>query len=183
MPLGEALPYGIRDIKLRPLTGGGVTLGTAVDLPNARTLSFEEAEEFQELRGDDKVVAIRGQGASVAWSLESGGISLEALVVLNGGTVTLTGSAPAQIKKYRKLVTDSRPEFQAEGQSMSESGGDFHTFLPRCKASENISGEFADGEFFLTSAGGQALPGKSTGNIDVLYDFVQNETVTAIATT
>lgn len=182
MAQAEALPYGIRDIKLTPLTVGGTTLGTAVDLPNARTLSFEEAEEFEELRGDDQVVAVRGKGASVSWSLESGGISLEALVVLNGGTVTVTGVSPAGIKKYRKLVTDSRPEFQAEGQAMSESGGDFHTVLFRCKASENISGEFGDGAFFLTSAGGQALPGKTTGNEGALYDFVQNETATPIAT-
>ena len=182
MALAEALPYGIRDIKLRPLSAGGTTLGTAVDLPNARTLSFEEAEEFEELRGDDQVVATRGSGPSVSWSLESGGISLESLVVINGGTVTVTGVAPAQIKKYRKLVTDARPEFQAEGQAMSESGGDFHTVLFRCKASENISGEFADGAFFLTSAGGSALPGKTTGNVGALYDFIHNETAVAIVT-
>jgi hypothetical protein len=182
MALAEALPYGIRDIKLRPLSAGGTTLGTAVDLPNARTLSFEEAEEFETLRGDDQDVATRGRGASVAWTLEAGGISLEALVVINGGTVTTTGITPAQKKTYRKLVTDARPEFQAEGQAMSESGGDFHTILFRCKASENVTGEFSDGAFFLTGAGGNALPGKTTGNIGALYDFVHNETATAIVT-
>jgi hypothetical protein len=182
MPLGESLPYGIRDIKLRPLTSGGTVLGASVDLPNARTLGFEEAEDYEELRGDDQVVATRGKGANVEWSLESGGISLEALVVLNGGTITLTGTTPAQVKKYRKLVTDARPEFQAEGQAMSESGGDFHTVLYRCKASENITGEFGDGAFFLTGAGGLALPGKTTGNVGALYDFIQNETAVAIST-
>lgn len=180
MPLGESLPYGIRDIKLTPLTAAGV-VGTAVDLPNARTLSFEESEEFEELRGDDKIVATRGSGAQVGWELEAGGISLEALVVLNGGTCTVTGVAPNQIKKYKKTASDARPEFKVEGQAMSESGGDFHTILWRCKATEEISGEFSDGGFFLTAAAGNALPSKTTAQIDTLYEFVQNETAVAIA--
>ena len=59
MALGTSLPYGLRDIKVTPISAAGV-IGTMVDLPNARTLSFEENEDFVQLRGDDKVVAERG---------------------------------------------------------------------------------------------------------------------------
>jgi hypothetical protein len=180
MPLSESLPYGIRDIKLKPLTAGGTTLGTAVDLPNARTLSFEGSEEFEELRGDDVVVAKRGQGETISWSLEAGGISLEALVVLNGGAVVASGTTPAQKKTYTKLNTDARPEFLVEGQAYSESGGDFHTTLFRCKATGNISGEFTDGEFMLTAAEGEAFGSKVTASLNKVYEFVQNETAVAI---
>ncbi|MFT8046885.1 hypothetical protein ACMYMB_23080, partial [Salmonella enterica subsp. enterica serovar Enteritidis] len=61
MPLGTSLPYGLRDVKLTPLVNG--VPGTPVDLPNARTLSFSESEDSEELRGDDKIVATRGKGA------------------------------------------------------------------------------------------------------------------------
>lgn len=175
----EALPYGLRDVKLTPITNGG-TLGTPVDLPNSQTLSFEESEEFSTLRGDDKVVASRGSGAEVSWELESGGISLEAYAVMNGGTVTVTGVGPSQIRKYTKKATDSRPEFKAEGQAMSESGGDFHMVLHRAKATESLSGELSDGEFFVTSASGTAIAKRTT---EELYDLVQNQTVTPIPTT
>ncbi len=78
MPLTTIpLPFGCRDIKLFPISDAGV-VGAAVDLPNSRTLSFSEAEDFEELRGDDKVITRRGSGASVEWELESGGISLDA---------------------------------------------------------------------------------------------------------
>jgi hypothetical protein len=180
MALSESLPYGIRDIKLTPVSVSGV-VGTSVDLPNARTLSFEEAEEYEELRGDDKVVATRGNGPSVSWELESGGISLEALVVLNGGTCTVTGVTPNQIKKYVKKAADARPEFKAEGQAISEGGGDLHTVIWRAKATDGVSGEFSDGGFFLTSASGTALPSKTTGSLDTLYEFVQNETAVPIS--
>jgi len=182
MALGTALPYGLRDVKLTPYSdSGSTTLGTAVDLPNARTLSFSEAEEFTELRGDDKVVTTRGQGASVEWDLEAGGLSFEALKVLAGGTITESGTTPAQVETFKKKVTDARPFFQVEGQVISDSGGDVHCILPRCRVTGNIEGEFSDGNFFLTSGSGAALPSLKTGDEDTLYTFLQNETATAIA--
>ncbi len=109
MPLTTIpLPFGCRDIKLFPITAAGV-VGAAIDLPNGRTLSFSEAEEFEELRGDDKVVTRRGSGASVEWELESGGISLEAWKALAGGLITESGVTPVQKKTFSKKSTDERP--------------------------------------------------------------------------
>lgn len=172
-----SLPYGLRDVKITPYTGG--TAGTAIDLPNARTFSFEESEEFTELRGDDKVVASRGQGATVGWELESGGISLEAYAAMNGGTVVVSGVTPAEVKTYSKRSTDAKPRFGIEGQALSESGGDFHAVLTNCKASDGVEGELSDGEFWLTSASGSALG--DAANDDIIYEFIENETATAIA--
>ncbi len=180
MPLAETLPYGLRDVKLTAYTNTTTLAGTTVDLPNGRTFTFEEAEDFEELRGDDKVVATRGKGASVNWSLEAGGISLEAYQTMNGGTVTSSGTTPAQIKTYKKKVTDAKPEFKVEGQAISESGGDFHVILWRCKATDRLSGSLGDGVFWLTAAGGTALPSRLAASIDGLYDFIQNETAVAL---
>lgn len=179
MPLGTALPYGLRDVKVSPVSAANV-VGTPIDLPNSRTFSFEENEDFEELRGDDKVVATRGQGASVGWELESGGISLEAYAVINGGTVVESGVTPAIKKTYTKKTTDAKPRFKAEGQAISESGGDFHVVLPNCKATEGVEGELADGQFWLSSASGIAIGHPTT---DVIYEFVQNETAVAIPST
>jgi hypothetical protein len=170
-----SLPYGLRDVKVAPMDPDG-TIGTMVDLPNSQTLSFKENEDFQELRGDDKVVAKRGNGPTVDWELDSGGISLEAYAIMNGGLVTVTGTTPAVVKKYSKKTTDSKPDFWAEGQAMSESGGDFHMTLHRCKADGGIEGELNDGEFWITQASGTGI-----GNVDdELYDFAENETAAAI---
>jgi hypothetical protein len=170
-----ALPYGMRDIRISTLNDDG-SLQTPVDLPNAQVLSFSEAEDFEELRGDDQVVALRGKGPKVEWSLEAGGITLAAYKAIVGGTNTTTGSTPNQVKTYRKLGTDARPYFKAEGQSISDSGGDFHSILYKARASENIEGSQEDGKFWITKLGGTAIPNTS----GILYDFVQNETATAI---
>lgn len=179
MALAETLPFGIRDIKVTPVSSTG-TVGTSVDLPNARTLSFEESEDFEDLEGDDKKVATRGSGSVVEWELESGGISLEALAVMAGGTVTSTGTTPSQVKSYVKKATDARPDFKIEGQIISESGGDVHAIIWRAKVTDNVSGEFANGQFFLTSASGEGLPSKTSAHIDETYNLIQNETATAI---
>lgn len=180
--LGTALPYGLRDVKITPYTDAGTTtLGTPVDLPNARTFSFSEAEEFTELRGDDKIVTTRGQGPSVDWDLEAGGLSFDALKALAGGNVVESGVTPNTVRTFTKKATDSRPFFQVEGQVISDSGGDLHCILPRCRVTGNIEGEFSDGNFFLSKGSGAALPSLVTGEEDTLYQFVQNESATPIA--
>lgn len=177
MPIGfQPLPFGLRDVKVRPLTGE--VAGTSVDLPNSRTFSFAEAEDFEELRGDDGLVAIRGLGPAVDWELEGGGISFEAVKTMYGGTIIESGTTPNQIKTFRKLDTDTRPYFQVEGQALSDSGGDFHVVLYRCRATGELSGELADGSFWLTGASGRALARQSDRRV---YDMVQNETTTAVA--
>lgn len=172
-----SLPYGLRDVKISPISAAGV-LGTALDLPNGRTFSFEEGEDFEELRGDDKVVAVRGQGATVSWELESGGIDLEVYAAMSGATVVESGVTPNVVKTLTKLGVDAKPRFQVEGQAISESGGDFHVVLPNCKATESLSGELADGAFWLSSASGTAIADPTT---DVVFEFVENETATAIS--
>lgn len=182
MTMPIALPYGLRDVKITGYTTDAATTlnGASVDLPNGRTFSFAEAEDFEELTGDDGVVTVRGKGAGVDWELEGGGISLEAVKTMYGGTITETGVAPSRKKVLRKKETDTRPFFKVEGQSISDSGGDFHTVLYRCRATGDLSGEQAEGSFFLTGASGRAIGSKVAADVGVVYDFVQNETATAI---
>lgn len=177
----EALPYGLREVGITPYTtAAATTLGDPVKYPVARTLSFEEAEDFEELRGDDKVVAVRGKGASVNWEMENGGISLPIYKNMAGGTLITSGVTPATVTTYKKKVTDVRPYWKGEGRSINDDGGDFHGILYKARASEGLSGEMADGAFWLTAASGTALPATLTGQVDTLYDFILNETATPI---
>lgn len=177
----KAYPFGLRDVKLTPLGADGATPGTAVDLPAARTFSFSEAEDFESLDGDDTRVASHGSGPRIEWSLEGGGISLEAYAVIAGGTVTSTGVTPAVVKTYRKLITDARPYFKAEGQAISDNGGDFHGLVYRAKAEGNIEGEMGNGSFWVTSADGVGYGSLEATKTGRLYDFVHNETAAAIS--
>jgi hypothetical protein len=170
-----ATPFGIRDIKVTPITSTG-TLGTMVDLNNAQTFSFGESEDYSELRGDDSVVAKRGNGPTVEFTLEAGGITLEAYVVMNGGTLTVAGTGATLKKTYKKRKNDSRPYFYTEGQAISESGGDFHAVVYKCIADGSLEGELKDTEFWVTKCEGTGI-GNANGD---LYDFVENGTTSPI---
>lgn len=179
MPLNTIpLPFGLRDVAVGSLSGE--TPGSAVDLPNSQTLTFTETEDSVELRGDDTTVAVHGLGLSCNWTAEAGGISFEALAVMNGGTVTTTGTTPNQIKTYAKLSTDARPYFTSTGKAISDSGGDFWVRMYRMKVTGDVTGTLADGTFWVTSLGGRAL-GRVSDN--KLYDLIQHETATALVLT
>lgn len=183
MTMPIPLPYGLRDVKITPYTDFTATVlaGASIDLPNGRVFSFAETEDFEELRGDDSLVAVHGAGPVVNWELEGGGISLEAVRAMYGGTITLTGTTPNQVKRLRKLKTDQRPYFKVEGQMISDSGGDVHAVVWRCRATDDFTGSFQDGQFFLTGASGQGLGCLIVGSdFGVVWDIVQNETATAI---
>ena len=177
MPLTiTPLPFGLRDVKLYALDAAEAP-GTAVDLPAARTFTFQESEDFEELRGDDALKATHGNGPILNWSLEAGGISLEAAKVLMGGLITESGTTPNQLKTLAKLGTDSRPYFQVKGQIISDSGGDVHAVVYKCKAEGDVGGDFAEGSFFLTGASGRGLPKAD----NKLWDIIQHETAIAIS--
>lgn len=181
-PLPHSLPYGMRDMKFTRYTDATATVldSTPIDLPVARTLSFSEAEDFSSLRGDDEVVANHGAGPVVEWDLEAGGISFEAWAVLSGGDVIESGLSPNRTRKIKKNTGQIRPEFKIEGQVMSDSGGDIHAVVWRCKVTDKLEGQFNDSEFMLTSASGQGLGSRITGSDGDLWEFTQNETITAI---
>lgn len=183
-PVADALPYGIRDGKLTPYNDaqGTVLDNESIDLPNMQTLSFSETEEFSELRGDDRLVTTRGQGAQVDWSLEAGGISIKAWAILTGGSVIETGLTPNRKIILRKKATDARPFFRIDGRIVSDSGGDIHVRIYRCRCNDTIEGDFTDGEFFVTSASGVGLPLLDDAN-DLLYDIIRHETSTVLTLT
>ena len=169
-----ALPFGLRQVKLVPLTAAGVEIpAQAQVLPASRTFSFSEAEDFETLDGNDQRIASHGSGPTVSWDLEGGGISLEVWKILSGGTIASSGTTPAQVKTFTKKTSDARPEFNVYGRAVSDSGGDFQMVVYRCKADGDLEAELSNGSFLLTSASGTGM-----GNLSdqKLYDFVHRET-------
>ena len=181
-PVPTALPFGLRDVKIYPyLDAQGTTLAAAgFDLPNAQTFSFADTEEFTDLRGDDELAATHGNGAQVTWSLEAGGIALQIWAIFTGGQIIESGAAPNRKITLRKCSDDARPYFQVRGKVISDSGGDVTGVVYRAKCNGDISGQFADGAFFVTSADGLGLPIPGT---KLLYDIIHSENKSVMTTT
>lgn len=175
------IPYGLRSVKIRPIAFGTGVRGASIVLPLGQTFSFSEAEDFEELRGDDSLAATHGSGPTVDWELSSGALSLEAYAAIAGGAILTTGVTPNVKKTYTKLTTDARPYFEAEGQAISDSGGDFHIRVLRCKATDNLEGSLEDGSFWITGTSGKGLAeSELSADLGKVYQFIHNETAIAI---
>ena len=183
-PVTDALPYGVRDIKITPYVdaAGTVLDTTSIDLPYIQTLSFSEAEEFSELRGDDKLITTRGQGAQVDWDLESGGMKTAIWAIFTGGEVVERGASPNREIELRKKATQSRPYFRIDGKVISDSGGDIHVRIYRCRCNDTIDADFADGEFATTAVSGVGMPLLDDSN-DLIYSIFRHESATDLTLT
>jgi hypothetical protein len=182
--LADALPYGVRDIKLTPYTDAlGTVLSTkSVDLPYIQTLNFSEAEEFTELRGDDKLITTRGKGAMVNWDMESGGLPINAWKVVTGGEVKETGLTPNRVVELQKKATTTRPWFRIDGKIISDSGGDILVRIYRCRANGDVTANFTDGEFQTSSINGVGYPLLDDAN-DLLYSIFRRESAEMLSLT
>lgn len=161
-------PYGLRDLKVTNIGGS-----TQVDLPNSLTLTFKERLNQGELRGDDALAAVVAITDAVEWSIEAGGISLEALAIMTGRTNTASGTTPNRTLTMAANAGDNMPYFKIYGKSVGDvSTDDIHVKLNKCKLTAGLEGEFKDGGFFMTKCSGIAIdPGAGS-----IYDIVQNET-------
>jgi len=184
------LPYGVRQVQITKFTDATATAysGSSINLPYMQTLTFAEAEEFQELRGDDQLITSHGKGCQVNWEIEAGGFSFEAWAAVAGGAVTTGGVTPNTYKEYSKWTTDAtdsskftRPFFKAEGRAISDSGGDFHVTIFRCRANDDLKGELKDGEFWTTGIKGIGLGSWVPADLNLSYKFRQNETPVVIS--
>lgn len=183
-PVTDALPYGVNDVKLTGYTDAlGMVLGSvSVDLPYIQTLNFTEAEEFSEMRGDDKLITTRGRGSNVNWDLESGGLPIAAWSLMTGGSVVETGLTPNRVVELRKKATTNRPWFRIDGKIISDSGGDVLVRIYRCRANGDVTANFTNGEFQTSSVTGVGYPLLDDTN-DLIYSIFRRETTKAITLT
>lgn len=183
-PVADALPYGARDLKLTQYADAvGTVLGdTSVDLPYLQHLNFTEAEEFSELRGDDKLITTRGRGSQVNWDIEAGGMNSACWAIITGGSVVETGVTPNRIVELKKRASASRPYFRIDGKIISDSGGDILVRIYRCRANGDITSNFTDGEFSTTQVSGVGMPLLDETN-DLIYSIFRRETTSVVALT
>lgn len=164
-------PFGIRDIKLMRVSG----TPTQVDLPAARQLSFNLRMVNGELRGDDALVAVASYADAVEWSLEAGGIDLDAYGMLVGSTVVSSGTTPNRTYTLSGAAGTCMPWIKIYGKAVGDDcTSDIHVKLLKAKVT-NLEGQFQDGEFYVTKCDGLAIDGGSG-----IWVFVQNETAAAL---
>ena len=162
-------PFGLRQIALYDTVGANKVL-----LPAALMMHVTPLLETARFEADGHLVGAASFVAGAEWELEAGGISLEAIAKLTGGTANQAGSTPNRTLTLSQDAGAQMPYLRIAGRAVSASGGDVICRLYRCKV-EALEGTFRDGEFWVTYAKGVAV-----SNGTVVYEFVQQESVAAL---
>lgn len=176
MPLAkESVILGIDDAKMFPLTTDDSTelaYGAAVDIPGVTSLKVTPSFIEKELRGDESILDQYSKLDFIDWAFENSILSLDALAILIGGTVTPSGETPNQTQTYKLNKSHKPGYFKLEGKSDYTDVGDAHVVLYKCKANK-VEYSFVGEDYAKVSAGGRAIPTKNNGDIK---DLVFNET-------
>lgn len=170
------VPFGLRDIKLTPINPNG-SYGTPVDLPAAQTMSFTLNQDEKELRGDDAQVATAAQIKGISWSLDAGGLNLDALAVILGVSPVSSASTPNRTKILTSANTDIRPSFRVDGRAIgTEQGGDLKCILYKCRCTGKIGPfEMKDGDFLITKLEGTGIDDSVHGIFAILQEETASE--------
>lgn len=181
----DSKPFGLHRIWI---TGYVDTDGTILDttsyrLPIDRTMAFTENEDSETLDGDDKAaVAIQGKGSTVSGSLEAGGMDLMCLSIISGAQLIESGIEPNVKRTLRKRGSAPRGYWRAEGQAISNGGGDNILRVFRCKANGKISFDMKYGTFMVPAIDflGTPMPGDDA---DYAWELEYNQQPTVLGST
>lgn len=176
----------LKDVKIAPLTsdpeGSTPEYGPVIDIPGIVRLSISPNVERKELNGDNRVMDIWTKVRSITVEFEHSKLSLDALQIMLGGSVTMSGTDPDQTVTYSLTADDNPQYFKLEGQVVyvEEGLGDVHFVLYKCLAEDPPNWEVQDqsGEFATVSGSATAIPRNSDGKI---FDIIFNQTAKEIA--
>lgn len=181
--------YAVQDAKISPLltdpAGGAATYGTPIDVPGIKSFEISGDVEVKKLRGDNGPLATRSALTNIQVAITNAKLSLDVLTAIIGGTVTDSGTTPAQKSIWAlSPATATLPPFKLEGATPANGtdliGGDLHWILNRCSLTAFPALGFAEEDFRIASFTAAADPLISTG---AWISAVLNETAIPIPTT
>lgn len=112
----STITFDVHDCKVYPVTAdatGGITYGSAIDVPGIQEVSVEPNFVTAELKGDGKVLAKKGKIDRLNFSATYSELSLEVLSTIFGGSVAAAGSGSTETATYTFDGT-SLPYFKVE---------------------------------------------------------------------
>ena len=173
---------GLDDVKIFEVTAdtsSSLTYGSAVDVPSMQNINLAPNYIQKPLMQDEEIDGYYSKLQAVSWSFSNVKVSLDALTILEGGTVTTTGTTPNQKHTFTLSDTSEPKYFKLEGKInySTDTIGDFHLVLYKCKPL-SVYVEYKAQNYAIVSASGIAIPTVNNGKV---RDYVVNETATPIS--
>jgi hypothetical protein len=196
MPITHAsVVFDVNDAKVYPLltdtAGASPTYGAGLDVPGIASVTVNPNIVSAELKGDARIIAVRGRTDRVSFSGTYGKLSGDVMGVILGSSTTDSGTTPNQLATFRLKSPAALPYFKIEFQiqDVEEGLGDLRVVLYKCKltggtllgtSSDNFGQPTFDADAIaingtLTNVNGVAGP-----DVGAIGDWILRETAVAL---
>jgi hypothetical protein len=152
LPANGPFTAGIRAAIVAPWNGDG-TYGTAVRVPGIKNVNIEAVTVNAEQTGDDRVMAVMSKVVSGNVTMSQARFSFEVMNVINAQPIQSASSFKRQKFTSRK----SRYFGLVAHIDEPEGDGELQLFIPQMKLMENLSMNYAYGEFTTPELSVRAL--------------------------
>lgn len=177
--------FNIDACKISPLTsdpsGGTPVYGASVFVPGIRDLNITPDVLSKELYGDARVLSRKNKVRAINATVGNARLNTDAMAIMLGGTVTDTGTTPAQASTYDLLGTSQPSPFKLEAQILAIDGqpvgGDVHMVLWKAVVDTASLGG-AQEDFAIP---GFTITGTTLDSTLKMMSIITNETKVAIA--
>jgi hypothetical protein len=176
--------YGVKDAKIAKLTadpaGGSPTYATSIDVPGIKRIGIGGSMNNKELRGDNQLLDSNSVMTALTAQIEHAKLNLDAMAVMEGSTVTDSGTTPNQLATLSLTGAQTPNYFKVEAQVVSVDAGiaDGHLILWKCILTDPLTGgAIAEEDYSLPTFAVKAIPLLSNNK---WRDIVLYETATAI---
>jgi hypothetical protein len=165
--------YDVNDFKVAAQTADADTAPTysaSVDVPGIAAVSMQPGLKTAELKGDAKVLARKGTTDRFSFSCTYGKISLDALVVFFGGTVT-DETTPTTSVHWDIAGTNALPYFRAEFQILQGEVADTHVTAHKAQVTGGTLLDQSTDAFGQPKVDFEAIPCLSDDDLFVTIEF------------
>lgn len=158
--------FGVNDAKIAKLTAdpaaGAATYAAIIDVPGIKSVTIEGDVNTVDLRGDHSLLDSDATLQNITLSFEYAKLSLDALAVWLGGTVSDSGVTPNMLANLALLGTDTLLanywKFEAKTVSADVVGGDVRLILYKCKLTSFPQLGTAEEDYLTFSVDARAIP-------------------------
>lgn len=165
--------YDVNDFKVVKQTADASTAPTystpLIDVPGIASVSMDPNVNANELKGDAKVIAKKGNVDRFNFSAQYGRLALDAQAVFLGGTIT-DSPTPASVK-WSMTGTNSLPYFKAMFQILQGEVADVHITAWKSQVTGGTLIDQSTDSFGQPSIDFESIPCTSNENMFVDIEF------------
>lgn len=134
---------GIIDCKISKLltdSSTGCTYDAPIDVPGIKEITVSAEIEEKECTGDEVVMATYRKKKKYSVSFANAVLDLDVVALINGGTVTTSGTSPNEVKNIESASTDTANYFLLEFKSaVTDGAGDVHYQVLKVRGNIDIA--------------------------------------------